>query len=401
MRVLGKGNRKITIVLATLLAAGISGGAVLAMATGGDGSSGPKAAKPVGPSPGTGLNSGNFDDLTADVPKEPGADGRTGTAEPASADVPVDGATRGPKTMKTGRIGAVNGIPRGVFPAYRSAAISLGRVRPGCGLTWPLLAGVGKVESGHAAGGRVNRTGTTRGLILGPALDGSPGLGKVRDTDKGRLDKDRVWDRPVGPMQMVPSVWRKYSVDGNGDDVRSPNNMYDATAAVGVFLCGQNEDLRNPRDLVRALLRYDHSRDFVATVLRWMRVYSRSVVITPNRPGIIETGSVDRRDDPRDVPEVIDPNRPDHPVPTDSVTSTPTDRTSTTPTRPTATLPSDWPTSTWTPRPTPTPTKTPSPTPTKTPTSTPTTTPTPTPTPTSTITPTSSPTQTAISSASG
>ncbi len=398
MRSLGSGNRRIMIVLATLFAVAVSGGAMLAMATS-NSVSGPRAGKPVAPSPGTGLNSGHFDDLTAEVPDEPGVDGRTGTDEPASADVPVDGATKGPKVIKTGRVGAVNGIPRGVFKAYRMAAANLAKVRPGCGLTWPLLAGIGKVESGHAAGGKVNKHGTTRGTILGPLLNGSPGLGKVRDTDDGKLDKHTLWDRPVGPMQIVPAVWHKYAVDGNGDDNRSPNNVYDATATVGVYLCAQEDDLRNPRDLVRALLRYNHSRDFVSTVLRWMRLYSDSAVTVPNRPGIIPgpkaDGNAERKDDPRKVPDVPDKDTPtpeDSRPPEPSDPTRPTDPTMPTePTRPT-TSPTHDPTTPrpTTPRPTPTTTR---PTPTKptTPTPTPTTT---TPTPTPSNTPPGSPSDT-------
>lgn len=276
MRSLGSRNRKLASLVSTLAVTVISGGALIAMATG-DGSD-LEMSSPVVPEPGTGLNSGRFDDLMSEVPVEPGVDGRQGSNEPASADVPVDGATKGPKVVKSGRTGALNGIPRGVFPAYRAAATTLGKVRGGCGMTWPLLAGIGKVESDHASGGRVDDNGLTRGTLIGPVLDGAPGLGTVRDTDDGKLDEQHTWDRPVGPMQITPTVWREYAVDGNADERRSPNNVYDASATVGVFLCSQNIDLRDPRGLVRSLLRYNHSTDFVATVLRWMRVYSRSAV---------------------------------------------------------------------------------------------------------------------------
>lgn len=168
--------------------------------------------------------------------------------------------------------------------------------------------------------------GTTRGTLLGPVLDGAPGLGRIRDTDDGKYDKQHTWDRPVGPMQITPAMWRKYSVDGNADKRRSPNNVYDASATVGLFLCSQDTDLRDPRGLVQSLLRYNHSTDFVATVLRWMRVYSRSAVIVPNRAGAIpapaETGNVDRATDPRDVPAVEDQRRKQRPA-SSSETTTP------------------------------------------------------------------------------
>jgi hypothetical protein len=69
-------------------------------------------------------------------------------------------------------------LPARVLAAYRSAARSLGRTDPACELDWTLLAGIGKVESGHAYGGAVDRAGDTLVPILGPALDGSnPAMG--------------------------------------------------------------------------------------------------------------------------------------------------------------------------------------------------------------------------------
>ncbi|WP_432938631.1 lytic transglycosylase domain-containing protein [Kribbella sp. CA-253562] len=370
-------------------------GAIVTVASGGAGASGQLAAdSPVAPSPGAGLNSGEFDELTMIVPQRPGVDGRIGSDKPARADVPVQGATDGRSVVRPGRPNAVNGIPRGVFPAYRRATANLAVVRPNCGLTWPLLAGIGKVESNHASGGRVDVAGTTRGKLLGPVLNGRAGLGKIPDTDRGRYDADRVWDRAVGPMQIVPGVWSEFGADGNGDSFRNPNNVYDAVTTVAVYLCSEGDDLKRPRDLVAALLRYQHSKDFVATVLRWMRVYSKSAVLIPNAKGNLSTpkpaGNAERKVDPRDVPDVPDDTKtttpkplPTTPVetsiprpvdPTPPVTDKPT-RPATKPTKP----PSD--------RPTPTPTEdTPTPTPTPTPD------PTPTPTPTPSTTPSESPT---------
>ncbi|MEU4396367.1 lytic transglycosylase domain-containing protein [Kribbella sp. NPDC023855] len=372
----------------------------MTVASGGAGASGQLAAdSPVAPSPGAGLNSGEFDELTMIVPQRPGVDGRIGTDKPARADVPVQGATDGRSVVRPGRPGAVNGIPRGVFPAYRRATANLAVVRPNCGLTWPLLAGIGKVESDHAAGGKVDVAGTTRGKLLGPVLNGRRGTGRIRDTDKGRYDGDLGWDRAVGPMQIVPGVWNEFGADGNGDGFRNPNNVYDAVTTVAVYLCSEGDDLKRPRDLVASLLRYQHSKDFVATVLRWMRVYSKSAVLVPNATGKLAppkpTGNVESNVDPREVPEVPDDSLTPTPPATAKPPVLPPAQTTGKPSIPdpitTPTVRPTRPTHTPTGRPTPTPSDTPTPTPSDTPTPTPTPTPTETPTETPTGTPSGSP----------
>jgi membrane-bound lytic murein transglycosylase B len=37
--------------------------------------------------------------------------------------------------------------------------------------------------------------------------------------------------------QFVPATWRQLGRDGNGDGIKDPNNMWDATLAAGGYLC--------------------------------------------------------------------------------------------------------------------------------------------------------------------
>lgn len=395
MRLTRSENRRVKIIIASLCAAPLLVGAIVTVASGGADASGrPADGRPVGSSPGAALNSGEFDELTMTVPQRPGVDGRIGSDRPARADVPVIGATDGGSVVRPGRAGAVSGIPSGVFPAYRRATANLAVVRPDCGLTWPLLAGIGKVESAHASRGRVDVAGTTRGRILGPVLNGNGGTGRVKDTDQGRFDRDTVWDRAVGPMQIIPGVWTQFGADGNGDGFRNPNNVYDAVTTVAVFLCAAGDDLKRPRDLVESLLRYHHSRDFVATVLRWMRVYSEGAVLVSNAKGKLSppdaTGNAERGVDPRKVPDATDapesrattptprakPARPTTRPPRQEPDDAPGDRSTPQPTRRPSMHPTQHPTQRPTARPTPTPTDEPPATPTPTPTAVPTPTPT-------------------------
>jgi membrane-bound lytic murein transglycosylase B len=130
------------------------------------------------------------------------------------------------------------GIPSTVLAAYRAAEAALAASNPSCRLPWNLVAGIGRVESGHASGGRVDGAGTTNGRILGPRLDGTTvGTATIRDTDGGALDGDAAFDRAVGPMQFIPGTWKSFAKDGNKDGVASPHNVFDAALAAGTYLC--------------------------------------------------------------------------------------------------------------------------------------------------------------------
>ncbi|MFE2281064.1 lytic murein transglycosylase [Streptomyces sp. NPDC059454] len=179
-----------------------------------------------------------------------------------------------------------SGIPATVLRAYRAAETSVGRTDPGCRLPWELLAAIGKVESGQARGGAVDRNGTTRGRITGPPLDGR-GFALIRDTDGGAHDGDTVYDRAVGPMQFLPSTWARWGTDGNGDGRADPNNVFDAALAAGHYLCAGDRDLGRAADLDRAVLSYNHSRPYLRLVRYWLDFYNRGVHTVPDGEGVV------------------------------------------------------------------------------------------------------------------
>jgi hypothetical protein len=183
------------------------------------------------------------------------------------------------------------GIPGVALDAYKFAERTLMTARPGCHLSWSLLAGIGRIESNHASDGRVDAFGNTLGPILGPRLDGSPGVAAIPDTDHGVLDQDTTWDRAVGPMQFIPSSWRTGGVDGNGDGVANPNNIYDSTIATGLYLCASGASLSDPAQLQAAVFRYNHSVTYVEIVLQWAHAYLTGVVPTPSAPGPVPPGT--------------------------------------------------------------------------------------------------------------
>ncbi|MER8230412.1 lytic transglycosylase [Streptomyces sp. NPDC094049] len=178
------------------------------------------------------------------------------------------------------------GIPASVFAAYQRAEQSIRSTDPGCKLPWQLLAGIGKVESGQARGGKVDADGTTLSPILGPVLNGV-GFANISDTDGGAYDGDSTHDRAVGPMQFIPSTWAVWGQDANGDGKKDPNNIYDAAQAAGLYLCANNRDLALKADLDKAILSYNRSREYLNTVLSWFEYYQRGTHQVPDGTGVL------------------------------------------------------------------------------------------------------------------
>jgi Transglycosylase SLT domain len=216
-----------------------------------------------------------------------GADGDS----PPTAEPPPDTelitpiAPAGERDVHLAPTGMSNGIPVSVLAAYRHAATVLGQSMPGCHLPMTLLAAIGKVESGHASGGRVDDRGTTLRAILGPVLNGGPGMAAIRDTDGGRYDGNTVWDRAVGPMQFIPSTWQRWATDGNNDGVADPHNVYDASMASGRYLCTDHRDLATANGLDAAIFSYNHSMSYVRLVLAWMNAYANGTAAIPDGTG--------------------------------------------------------------------------------------------------------------------
>src|SRR5277367_6873423 len=77
-----------------------------------------------------------------------------------------------PPTVVVNSPGAL-GIPMMALSAYRNAEKMMAGADPGCGISWNLLAGIGRIESGHANGGATDARGTAIQPIYGPALDGT------------------------------------------------------------------------------------------------------------------------------------------------------------------------------------------------------------------------------------
>src|SRR5205807_3662959 len=89
----------------------------------------------------------------------------------------------------------VAGVPSSYLRRYEAG----GRVCPQ--VPWNVLAGVGEVESGHGAN-------------MGPSSAGA-----------------------IGPMQFLPSTWRTWGRDANGDGRADLYSPADAISSAAHYLC--------------------------------------------------------------------------------------------------------------------------------------------------------------------
>lgn len=150
---------------------------------------------------------------------------------------------------------AAGGVPRSALRAYRVAESALRIVDPACRLSWDVLAGIGGLESDH-----------------------------------GRRPSGRL-----GPMRIVPAVWRLVGVDGDADGRRDPRDMDDAALAAATYLCAGTEDLGTEHGRRAALLRYNRSPEYADLAMSVAVDYERrvhdlpplaAVAMGPDGPGV-------------------------------------------------------------------------------------------------------------------
>ena len=167
------------------------------------------------------------------------------------------------------------GIPTIALSAYRNAEQKMAVSDPGCGVSWNLLAGIGRIESMHANFGATDARGTPIRAIFGPALDGTlPGNEViVASSTGGQLS----YARAMGPMQFLPGTWARYAADGEGDGISDPQNLYDSTLAAARYLCSGGLNLREPSQVMTAVLRYNNSIPYARNVLGWAAAYATGV----------------------------------------------------------------------------------------------------------------------------
>lgn len=215
----------------------------------------------------------------SETPAAPAPAPRATTSQPQpTASAPA--ATRPRSRVDPGWLAEVStktGIPRRAVEAYAAATLTLQRERAACSLGWNTLAAIGQIESRHGSygGAKLGEDGVVNPRVIGPALDGN-GFASIPDTDGGTLDGDAKWDRAVGPMQFIPSTWKAYGADGNGDGVKDPHNIDDASLAAARYLCARG-GMDSAGGWRSSVLGYNRSEQYISDVARVANDYATKV----------------------------------------------------------------------------------------------------------------------------
>ena len=183
------------------------------------------------------------------------------TTLPQSQPQPQAGSGQDPLRGWADQVSRATGVPARALWAYGNAELVLRSAQPRCRISWATLAGIGRIESNHGqfGGAQLGEDGRPSKPIVGVPLDGSSGVRAITDTDGGAYDGDAAVDRAVGPMQFIPSTWRKWASDGNGDGRGDPQQIDDAALAAGRYLCAGERDMGSAQGWWAGVFSYNNS----------------------------------------------------------------------------------------------------------------------------------------------
>ena len=139
--------------------------------------------------------------------------------------------------------GEPTALARADIPAdYLTWYISAAQTCPG--LPWPVLAGIGKVESDH---GRSTLPGVHRGANFAGA---------------------------EGPMQFLPGTFGEFAVNADPGQPLSPYDPADAIFTAARMLCADGAHGGSTAGIEQAIFAYNHADWYVREVMSWAQTYA-------------------------------------------------------------------------------------------------------------------------------
>ncbi len=108
----------------------------------------------------------------------------------------------------------------------------------------------------------------------------------------GSWDDDTSYDRAMGPMQFIPTTWRAYAIDADGNGETDPFNINDAALAAANYLCTAGGNLRTDAGQRDAVFAYNHSDSYVNQVLALARAYAAGIPVADLPMSGITSGAV-------------------------------------------------------------------------------------------------------------
>jgi membrane-bound lytic murein transglycosylase B len=199
-------------------------------------------------------------------------------APPVEEPLPQPRPGADPVRQWADQVAAVVDIPARAIVSYVNADLAMREHQPGCRISWATLAGIGRIESDHGRFGRrlLREDARPSNPIIGVPLNGTPGIRLIPDTDGGALDGDTLHDRAVGPMQFIPSTWRKWATDGNGDGLGDPQNLDDAAMAAARYLCAGDRDMTTGAGWWSGVMSYNNSVEYGQKVFGLAESYAEA-----------------------------------------------------------------------------------------------------------------------------
>jgi hypothetical protein len=160
-------------------------------------------------------------------------------------------------------------IPMMALNAYRNTERMMASAYPGCGVSWNLLAGIGRIESMHANGGATDASGAAVRPICGGAD------GHCRATShRGPQPAGHLRPRAIG---RCSSAGQSVAV-ARARNGRRKAHAVRVRPVPGRHRASVGSNSRDQSQVMTAILRYNNSVAYARNVLGWAAAYATGVV---------------------------------------------------------------------------------------------------------------------------